>query len=230
MRGTSQSLCLPVFVMLVLCSACSPDEAEPRPDEETEAGVEEAEESLRADSQPVPQAGDIGSDQLDLAMTARYQDRVITAPQVGQAAAIVTFFDGDEPVREERVPAALYAGAPFSPGLAIRGIPIGTIEMDYQRFYLPNERIIEIEEADRFLLLPSADSEVPFWIRSSNGEITMDALVRAANVTWVFKHAGMRFETLSHLYVTEKPEAKIFFRRDGVDFDGITVMEKTNED
>lgn len=158
-------------------------------------------------------------------MTVRYKDRVISASQVGQTTAI-RIVDDSGKTKQEKVPVTLWSAVPFHVGKTIMGLALGTIDMGYKDFYFPSERVIEIEDSDVFFLLPSKNSQVPIWINLSGGEMTQEILVRAANVTWVFKKAGMKFETISHCYVTKKPKARILFRRDGVKFDGITVTEK----
>lgn len=167
-------------------------------------------------------------------MTVSYKGRVILASQVGQTTA-VRVIEKDGKMEEVRVPVSLWTSVPFHAGKTINvggfgGLALGTLDMGYKDFYFPKERTIGIEETDDgFTLMPSKDSLVPIWIDATGAEVRQELLVRAANVTWVFKKEGTRFETITHTYVTTKPAAKVSFTKDGVRLDGVTATEKKQD-
>ena len=141
------------------------------------------------------------------AATATVGEEEISCPPIFQDIAYAV---DDQGVRGDTIIILGYQGCPFTVN--------GPLEVRTD-FEMREEITLEIEKASNNLLWPSSSSSLPVVFQGQQFYFGVEMLI---NMTWIFKHAGMKFAAADQEYVTEKAGAKIRFTRQGIVLDGVS--------
>lgn len=121
----------------------------------------------------------------------------------------VAYMLGKQAKREHRLRLLAYKGCVFSVTDEMKGTQAG-LE--------PREEIrLEFIYASGNTLRLAPESNLPFMVLGTD----LSVAANLPNTVWVFRDAGMAFESASGAYVVDKAGATIRFSKEGIQLDGV---------